>query len=164
MKYKEVFPLFHEGKIWLGAAPIKGNWFYVPLQNVTHETKSIKKADDGSGRIMKQVRTARWFTNMDHKKKHKPYDLCETYSPVIYPVFDNFPDAINVNRREEIPLDYDGVMGVPTTFMDVFCPEQFEIVGLLTAPKCEEYRKKHDKQPFARILIRNLNPEIEASV
>ena len=108
---------------------------------------------------MKQVRTARWYTNIDHESRHEPYDLSEKYSSAVYPKYDNY-NAIEVTKSADIPYDYDGVMGVPTTFLDRLCPEQFEIIDLLSAPKCEEYRNRNpeNKDPFARLLIRNLAP------
>ena len=68
------------------------------------------------------------FTNLDIKKRHEKLILWKTYNSNEYPTYDNY-DAINVNKVSEIPCDYDGVMGVPITFMDFYCPEQFEIVA-----------------------------------
>ena len=68
-----------------------------------------------------------WFTNLDHKKRHEFLTLTEKYDPARYPKFDNY-DAINVDKVKDIPKDYDGVMGVPITFLDKYNPEQFEIV------------------------------------
>jgi hypothetical protein len=69
-----------------------------------------------------------WFTNLDHKKRHEELILYKKYSPDEYPKYDNY-DAIEVNKTESIPEDYDGIMGVPITFLDKYNPEQFEIVG-----------------------------------
>lgn len=68
-----------------------------------------------------------WFTNLDHTKRHEELKLYKKYSPEEYPKYDNY-DAINVNKVAEIPYDYDGVMGVPITFLDKYNPDQFEIV------------------------------------
>ena len=68
-----------------------------------------------------------WFTNVEHSKRNKPLDLMLTYTPDYYPKYDNY-DAIEVSKVSEIPCDYDGVMGVPITFLDKYCPSQFEIV------------------------------------
>ena len=68
------------------------------------------------------------FTNLDHQKRHERLDLYKTYTPKEYPKYDNY-DAINVNKVADIPEDYDGVMGVPITFLDKFNPDQFEILG-----------------------------------
>ena len=156
VKYKEIFPLFHAQKIWLGASPIGDSYFYVP-SHLPCNSKTTKY--DDNGRLMKQVRTARWYTNIDHESRHEPYDLSEKYSSAVYPKYDNY-NAIEVTKSADIPYDYDGVMGVPTTFLDRLCPEQFEIIDLLSAPKCEEYRNRNpeNKDPFARLLIRNLAP------
>jgi hypothetical protein len=70
-----------------------------------------------------------WFTNLDHDKRHEPLVLTATYSPDKYPTYDNY-DAIEVSKTKDIPCDYYGVMGVPITFLDKYCPEQFEIVGI----------------------------------
>ena len=132
LKYKEIFPLFMANKIWTGYT-LRGtgtHWFGVPLTYNKGKTKvvdGVKYATIGS---------AMWFTNLDIIKRHEPLDLIEKYSPEKYPKYDNY-DAINVNRIYDIPYDYDGVMGVPITFMDKYCPEQFEIIGLdrYTIPK-----------------------------
>ena len=70
-----------------------------------------------------------WFTNLDHRKRHEKLPLYKKYSPEEFPKYDNY-DAINVNNTTDIPYDYDGVMGVPITFMDKYNPEQFEILGM----------------------------------
>lgn len=107
--YKEVFPLLKENKIWLGNCSVKE--FIQP---------------DGS---IKKFGNKLWFTNLDHKKRHERLVLCKEYSESEYPVCDNYV-AINVNRVDSIPVDYDGAMGVPITFLDKHNPEQFEVVGL----------------------------------
>lgn len=71
----------------------------------------------------------RWFTNLDVAKRHEKLILWKKYTPEEYPRYDNY-DAINVNKVSEIPCDYDGVMGVPITFLDKYNPEQFEIIGM----------------------------------
>ena len=71
--------------------------------------------------------TSVWFTNLDHTKRHEPLILYRNYTPDEYPHYDNY-DAIEVSKTADIPCDYDGVMGVPITFLDKYCPEQFEII------------------------------------
>ena len=72
---------------------------------------------------------AAWFTNLDHtRKRHEELILYKRYSPTEYPAYDNY-DAINVDKIAEIPMDWDGPMGVPVTFLDKHNPEQFEILG-----------------------------------
>ncbi len=75
-----------------------------------------------------------WYTNLDHKKRHEPLTLFRSYArePERYLKYDNY-DAINVNKTVDIPCDYDGVMGVPISFLDKYCPEQFEILGLTSS-------------------------------
>ena len=68
-----------------------------------------------------------WYTNIDHKKRHEKLDLYKKYNAEEYPLYDNY-NAINVNKTADIPLDYDGIIGVPVTFMDKYNPEQFEII------------------------------------
>ena len=72
-----------------------------------------------------------WYTNLDHPKRHEPLKIWRKYEddPNKYPKYDNY-DAINVDKTDNIPMDYDGVMGVPISFLDKYCPEQFEVVGL----------------------------------
>lgn len=125
--YKEVFPLIKEDKIWLGYG-FKGGaaHFFSPYEDIA--TASDHKKD------MIRVSGVNWFTNLDHKKRHEMLDLVCRYSPEEYPKYDNY-DAINVDRTSDIPYDYDGVMGVPITFLDKYNPEQFEIV---------EFRKGQD--------------------
>ena len=71
----------------------------------------------------------RWFTNLDYPQRHETLPLYKKYTPEEFPKYDNY-DAINVNKTSDIPYDYDGVMGVLITFMDKYCPEQFEILGI----------------------------------
>ena len=70
-----------------------------------------------------------WYTNLDIQKRHEKLPLYKKYTPEEFPKYDNY-DAINVNKTSDIPYDYKGVMGVPITFMDKYCPEQFEILGI----------------------------------
>lgn len=84
---------------------------------------------DENGQKYIRVKGVRWFTNLDHSKRHKPINLTANYSPNKYSKYDDY-DAIEVSKSLDIPVDYDGVMGVPITFMDKYCPEQFEIIWL----------------------------------
>jgi len=106
--YKEVFPLIKDNKIWLGTQYIK------EFVSDSGETKKF-------GNIL-------WYTNLDHKKRHEEIILYKKYNEAEYPKYDNY-DAIEVSKVVNIPIDYEGVMGVPVSFMDKYCPEQFEIVG-----------------------------------
>ncbi len=109
LNYKEVFPAIQNDDIWLG--------FCSPVEFGTP-----------SGVTKKIAGLTRWFTNLDISKRHEKLTLWKKYSPEEYPHYENY-DAINVNKVSDIPCDYDGVMGVPLTFMDNYNPEQFEIIG-----------------------------------
>ena len=106
--YKEFFPYLKDNMVWKGF-------------NHVHEFLQ----PDGS---IKKFGNICWFTNLDISKRHEDLILYKQYSPEEYPTYDNY-DAINVDRVADIPMDYDGVMGVPITFMDKYNPEQFEIIG-----------------------------------
>ena len=108
--YKEMLPLLRSDEVWLG--------YYSPSEFGTP-----------SGTTKKINGLSRWFTNLDIQKRHENLILYKHYSPDEYPKYDNY-DAINVDKVGEIPLDYDGVMGVPITFLDKYNPEQFEIIGM----------------------------------
>lgn len=120
--YKEIFPLIKDNLMWVGARSINSDfWLRVPDGAV------YEKIVDGIP--MKHI-MACWFTNMEISKRHEFMTLFRRYAddPGKYPKYDNY-DAINVDKVSDIPEDYFGVMGVPITFLDKYCPEQFEIVG-----------------------------------
>ena len=124
---KEIFPLIKDKKIWMGASIHSGDRkFWVPDD---YELNAAGCGVDETGRKFIRVKGVRWFTNLDYKERHKDIILYKNYTPEDYPKFDNF-DAINVNKTEEIPIDYDGVMGVPVTFLDKYNPDQFDILGI----------------------------------
>ncbi|WP_278544589.1 adenine-specific methyltransferase EcoRI family protein [Gemmiger formicilis] len=134
--YKETFPLIQHNKMWLGASIHSGDRaFYVP------DDYPLDAAgcgiDESTGRKFIRVKGVRWYTNLDHKQRHEELILVKRYSPELYPRFDNY-DAINVNITADIPCDYAGMMGVPITFLDKYCPEQFEIIGPESAPSNPE--------------------------
>lgn len=150
LTYKEIFPLIKENKLWLGYGFRGGaGHFYSIYQDVA------TAGDHREGMI--RVSGVTWFTNLEHNKRHEPLLLYKKYNPKEYPKYDNY-DAINVNKTDEIPADYDGVMGVPITFMDKYCPEQFEIVGLdryvEDNPHYGHRFTINGKETYARILIR----------
>lgn len=126
MTYKEIFKYIQEDKLWLGYDNGGTKWFQVP-DDYEIQTESRIKIENGikyfsMGRIM-------WFTNLDTTKRHEKLTLYKKYVPEEYPKYDNY-DAIEVSKAAEIPMDYDGVMGVPITFLDKYNPEQFEIIGI----------------------------------
>lgn len=146
--YKEVFPYIKQNKIWLGYKSLNLDMYF----NITDEYRQwlIKNKKEGSaykiinGVVMGRLASACWFTNIDHGKRHERLQLDtmahnlkynkklkstfeKEYGKVEYPKYDNY-NAIEVPYTECIPSDYDGVMGVPITFMDKYCPDQFEII------------------------------------
>lgn len=124
--YKEIFPLIKENKLWLGYHSNKVLEFEVPEHYPLVGSKTRRDPETGKGYV--SVSGISWFTNMDIAKRHEDIILYKTYNPDEYPKYDNY-DAIEVSRVANIPVDYDGVMGVPITFLDKFSPNQFEIVG-----------------------------------
>lgn len=150
ISYKEVFPMIKENKMWLGFGFKGGAGHFMSNYEDTATAGDHRKG-------MIRVSGVTWFTNLDISKRHEDIILYKHYSPELYPKYDNY-DAINIDKTSDIPVDYDGVMGVPITFLDKYNPEQFEIV---------EFRKGKDGrdlvysgiggekiQPYFRILIR----------
>ena len=108
-----------------------------------------------NGRKYIRVKGVRWFTNLDYPQRHEELVLYKRYTPEEYPKYDNY-DAINVDKTSDIPYDYDGVMGVPITFIDKYSPDQFEILGNeydLNISKGRGYI--NGKRMYSRIFIRN---------
>lgn len=146
--YKEIFKLIKDKKVWLGC---------------TSANEFLKPNENQAGFIVtKQVNgLTRWFTNLTHKKRNEPLETKASFAkePEKYPKYDNY-NAINVDRTDEIPLDYDGVMGVPITFLDKHNPKQFEILGLdRYIEDNPNYGKRFsikNKETYARILIRKI--------
>ena len=126
--YKEIFPLLKNNQMWIGCRNINSDmWFIVP------NGENYEKVENG---IKTKHIMGCWFTNLDVKKRHSPMLLYKRYNPEEYPEYDNYK-AIEVSKVAEIPEDYNGVMGVPITFLDKYCPEQFEIVGFFNNYKPE---------------------------
>ena len=155
ISYKECFKLIKENKMWLGASIHSGDReFMIPP---TYEVRSKSLRVDEKGNRYVRVVGVRWFTNMDYPQRHEELVLYKHYTPEEYPKYDNY-DGINVNATGDIPIDYEGAMGVPLTFMDKYNPDQFEII---------KFRKGDDdkdltvngKSPYFRILIRNKKPQ-----
>lgn len=124
--YKEIFPLFMENKIWYGASiHSHGRDFRVPDN---YPLKAFEFRTDENGYKYINVKGVRWFTNVDYEQRHEPLILYKQYTPEAYPQYDNY-DAIEVSKTADIPCDYNGVMGVPISFLDKYSPDQFEILG-----------------------------------
>lgn len=162
--YKEIFPLIKENKLWLGYSAGDMS-FKVPSD---YEPRETRYWQDESGQKWRSMGNVCWFTNLDHKKRHEMMILYKNYTPEYYPKYDNL-DAIDVGKKEEIPCDYDGIMGVPDTLLFQLNPDQFEIMGLGSGDLAKQtgvtknYRGRTDlaytindkhKCPYSRILIR----------
>ncbi|TXE58302.1 type II toxin-antitoxin system RelB/DinJ family antitoxin [Serratia ureilytica] len=125
--YKEVFPLFRDDKVWYGESIRSGDRkFHVPD---SYPLNAAGCGIDEIGRRFIRVKGVRWFTNLDTSRRHEPIALTLSYTPDEYPRYENY-DAIEVGRTQNIPVDYDGIMGVPITFLDKYSPDQFEIIML----------------------------------
>ena len=123
--YKEIFPYIKGDMLWWGHSIHSGDRkFYVP-ENYPLDAAGC--GVDENGRRFIRVKGVRWFTNVTNKSRNTPLDLYKRYSNE-YPKYDNY-DAIEVGKTCDIPMNYDGVMGVPITFLDKYCPDQFAIVG-----------------------------------
>ena len=124
LHYQEIFKLIKENKMWLGySQPVA---FIVPDH---YEMRSVRSWRDEEGTNWRSLGNARWFTNLDIMKRHEDLILFKTYDEKQYPKYDNY-DAIEVARNTDIPFDYDGLMGVPDTFLDRHNPDQFELIGI----------------------------------
>jgi len=124
---KEIFPLIKEGKMWLGASIHSGDReFHVPD---TYPLEAAGYRVDNAGRKFIRVKGVRWYTNLDYAARHEPLPLFRHYEAAEFPKYDNY-DAINVDKTSDIPCDYDEAIGVPISFMDKFCPDQFDILGI----------------------------------
>ena len=126
VSYKEIFKLFKENKIWLGASIHSGDREFGVPDYYPLNAAGVRIDENGKKYI--RVKGVRWFTNLDYKERHENLILYKKYTPEEYPKYDNY-DAINVDKTSEIPMDYDGAMGVPITFLDKYNPEQFEILS-----------------------------------
>jgi hypothetical protein len=131
--YKEIFPLIQDKKIWLGVGFKNGNAYFRVPDNFD-PSKYAKGVYDEQTKMVK-FRNCTWYTNLDHAKRHEVletpylYSKKDTLYPELYPKYDNY-DAIHIGKVSEIPMDYEGVMGVPITYLDRHNPDQFDIVGV----------------------------------
>ena len=154
LTYKDFFPYVKDGDVWLGPSISSGDRsFWVPDD---YELKAAGCGIDENGRKYIRVKGVRWFTNLDHEKRHERLILEKTYEPGMYELYSNY-GAINVDHVKDIPDNYRGVMGVPITFLDKYCPEQFEITGFRKGFDGKDlYYIKDNKKvcPYLRILIR----------
>jgi len=130
--YKDCFKYHKEEKMWLGVNSNKTMEFILP--------DDYKKWDriDSNGNKYGKVPAIYWYTNLEHDKQNQELVMYKKYTPEEYPHYDNY-DAIEVSKVTDIPYDYDGLMGVPITFMTKYNPNQFEILGL-----ANDKREVHD--------------------
>jgi hypothetical protein len=156
--YKETFQLIMDNKIWTGIDNGGTKWFKVP-DDYEIKTESRKKIIDGVKYF--SMGSIYWFTNLDTKKRHEDLTLYRVYQghESDYERYDEF-DAINIDRVDQIPIDYEGMMGVPITFIDKYNPEQFEILGLdRYIDSNPNYGKRftiNGTEKYARVVIKNI--------
>lgn len=163
--YKEIWPLIQGGQLWLGVTRVGVGQMYFKIQDY-HPIATGQIVKD-SVRLQTVGNTA-WFTNLDHSRRHDEVPLFRRYSddPAAYPKYKNF-DAIEVGRVANIPIDYEGNMGVPITFLGKHNPDQFEIVGdsrMVAEPVSVDGKVIKDvlyskpdgttEYPYRRIIIR----------
>lgn len=165
--YKEVFPLIKANKIWLGVPFPNGNAYFRPA--IQNEYAAGVYNDESN---LVKFRNCIWLTNLEHGRRHEPLTLMtmaqnlrfskhkEIRGKSAYDHYDNY-DAIEVPFTDAIPSDYDGVMGVPISFLDKYCPEQFEILGIdryiIGNPIPGKRFTIGGQEVYARILIRQLS-------
>ena len=173
--YKEVFPLIKDNKIWLGKSFNRGNAYFKPVASVAY-ADGVYDKDTG----LVKFRNCIWLTNIDHGRRHEPLALMtmeknlrfsrhkEIKGKGAYAKYENY-DAIEVPYTDAIPADYAGVMGVPISFLDKYCPEQFEILGIdggdmgtsygissnLTQAQCDALFKEHKGFRKGKLCFRN---------
>ncbi|MBO7052032.1 MAG: adenine-specific methyltransferase EcoRI family protein [Prevotella sp.] len=187
ISYKEVFPLIKKDMMWMGASIHSGDREFGVPESYPLEAAGWRIDEKGNKYI--RVKGVRWFTNIEHGRRHEPLPLMTMEDNILYSKhkevkgkgyvhYENY-DAIDVPYTDAIPEDYDGMMGVPLTFLDKYCPEQFEIIGqtqgdsgkeLGLKPYPRELKKLNKslrdgqlyyidengipQKPYARILIR----------
>lgn len=162
--YKEIFPLIKNNQLWLGNGFQRGNAYFRIVGDANYANGVY---DENTGLV--KFRNCCWLTNLEHGRRHQPLQLMtmadnlkyskhkEVKGREGYEKYDNY-DAIEVPYTDAIPADYDGVMGVPVSFLDKYCPEQFEILGQMANTNVDEYNFGYPFvngiRKYARILIR----------
>lgn len=174
--YKEVFPLIKDNRIWLGNGFHAGNAYFKPFgARISEYANGVY--DEKTGLV--KFRNCCWFTNIEHGRRHQPLPLMtmadnlkfskhkEIRGKEAYDKYDNY-DAIEVPYTDAIPNDYDGVMGVPISFLDKYCPEQFEILDAREQTNNDKLKNKNSflikdadgaikgKPTYVRIVIRKM--------
>jgi hypothetical protein len=161
ISYKEIFKIIKEDKAWLGMNMGRGiSGFIVPKHYELYGSEA--RVDENGNRIV-STNNCLWLTNLDNSKRHEDIILYKTYTPEEFPTYENY-NAINVDKTKDIPKDYNGVMGVPITFLHYYNPEQFEIIDINPhfftiveqgLQKPSQLKITGQKDPYARILIKN---------
>ena len=161
LHYSEIFPLIKDDKMWLGYGFKGGATHFIS------KYEDVATAGDHKEGMIR-VSGVIWLTNLEIQKRHETLILYKTYNTSDYPKYDNY-DEINVDRTQDIPVDYYGAMGVPDTFLDKYNPDQFEIIGLGCGDLAKQigikknYRGRTDVAytvngkhtcPYSRIIIR----------
>lgn len=181
LTYRDIFKLVKENKLWFGHSIHSGDREFRVPEDYPLNAASSRIDEDGNKFI--RVKGVRWYTNLDYNERHDDLILYKSYNEEEYPKYENI-DAINIDVTKEIPMDYQGLMGVPITFIDKYNPDQFEIIGLGISnsgieigvqpykPEHKKYRKEIQKRgavdgdlymmkngivevPYARIIIKN---------
>lgn len=165
--YKEVFPLIKNNKMWLGNGFSQGNaYFGIPKEIYRDYADGVYDVNTN----LVKFRNCCWFTNIDHGRRHQPLQLMTKADNIkyskhkeirgqSYQKYDNY-DAIEVPYTDAIPIDYDGIMGVPISFLDKYCPEQFEILNCSAYASSNHYGCGSlyvNNKVYARILIQKNN-------
>ena len=155
LTYKNIFPLFRDNKMWYGASIHSGDRKFIVPDDYPLTASGCGVDENGQKYV--KVKGIRWFTNIDYSTRYVDLSLNRTYSAENYPKYENC-DAINVDKYKDIPYDYDGVMGVPITFIDHYNPRQFKILGLDKDFTSDKKRGIiNGKQLYARVFIKNLH-------
>lgn len=166
ISYKNVFPLIAEDNMWIGKGGNISLTFKIPDDYYVTDEKMII-----NGQKYATMPSICWFTNVEHGKRYEPMILMtmadnikfnKKLKGLPYQEYDNY-DAIEVPFTDSIPSDYSGVMGVPISFLDKYCPEQFKIIGNMASTIVDEYNKGYPfvngKRKYARILIKHKKEE-----
>ena len=169
--YKEIFPFIKDNQLWLGYTYFQGGAAYFVGRKDLFDAEKIsnsKHAYIKDDKLYWRVNGVRWFTNIEHEKHQSPIDLYKKYNEAEFPKYDNY-NAIEVSKVSDIPIDYDGVMGVPISLLDKYCPKQFEIVDAREYGLNDRQRNKstmlikdavsaiNGKPTYARIAIKRIS-------
>ena len=165
LTYRDIFKLIKENKLWFGHSIHSGDREFRVPEDYPLNAASSRIDDEGNKYI--RVKGVRWFTNLDYNERHEDLILFKNYNSEEYPTYDNY-NAINVDVTKLIPMDYQGVMGVPITYIDKYNPDQFEILGMASSAGYNEdivgipFIGEKDARPivngkntYARVFIKN---------